>query len=1776
MTSVDVKMEDVIRELTRRRGNIKGRLTSFKKYIMSVSSHGQDNISSKVHAELKLRIVGIENLFKEFCDVQNKIEKFSSESDIDSQLKGREEFENEYYSTLAEAQCIAGSQDCEFTDGMNTSRNTGTLRSIKLPTIALPSFNGSCENWLEYRDTFLSLIHNSNEISSIQKFHYLKSSLSGNALLVIDSLEFSANNYPVAWELLLNRYNNHKLLIHNHVKALFSLQALTTESPSSLRKLIDSVLKNIRALKSLGEPVDYWHTLLIYMTVTKLDSVTEREWEQYKITIPTEKCDADDRSESKSSLTIDILLDFLRHRAEMLDTITLTHKNITSTHKRQDSSQKVHKTHCHIATQSNKNEKAAKSTFHKRLCPMCNNKHPLYSCQSFLDSNVENRLKLVNDKGLCVNCLNSGHTSHDCRYGPCRKCEKKHNSLLHSDGDVTSENQTNNHAIALLSINTCNKTGLLAGSVVRQCDTNTHTQVHTVLSVNRSHTDDSSDQLLSSTNVLLATACVEVRDCSGKYIKARAILDSGSERCFITKSLCKKLNTQVIQSTMLISGVGNAVTKITQICDIEVHSLHSQYTKRIQCLVLPHITSTLPHILFKYNSFQVPDHIQLADPVYNDGRPIDILIGADIFWDLIEDGRLRLSNGPYLQNTKFGWILSGPIYSTHLAQQVRCNFTQSLDNIMRSFWELEEKPISSLSESLSSEERMCEDHFVRTAKRLEDGRFCVKIPFKQSPELLGKTFQQAEKRFIALENRLQRNENYKKLYCEFINEYIKLGHMTRITEYNSPHYFMPHHGVFREHSTTTKLRVVFDASAQSSNGNSLNNLQMVGPPIQGDLISILLRFREHRYVACADIEKMYRQVLVDKEQRHLQLILWRENPSDPLDIYQLNTVTYGTASAPFLSCRCLKQLAQECNDAEVARVINEDFYVDDLICGASEISSLTHICDEVTEVLKLGCFQLRKWIFNFNFQSTENIPKELSLGEYTHSKTLGIGWFNYNDEFYFHTQVGNQSEIITKRVIFSRIAQIFDPLGLLSPIITTAKILIQRLWLLKVDWDEPAPNDVTKAWLRFVDDLSTLNNIRIPRYVMSNNHTHIQLHIFTDASQVAYGACAYVRTVSSDSSVCVRLLCAKGKVAPVASPITIPRLELCGALIGARLYDKIIKSLRCQFDEVIFWTDSTIVLGWLRMPPACLKTYVQNRITQIHNITKQHSWNHVSGKDNPADLVSRGLGLHALQSSNLWWEGPQFLHNNNLDCTLKNTDNISSELLPEIKSTVIVNTLLSSDVTESYFPFERFSQFNRLQRTGAYVLRFIYNARNSYNKRTGVLSVDELNESVLMLAKMSQLESFRNEYDLLSKNNSYAKLKHTLGKLNLFIDKNKLIRVGGRIENSSQFSFDKKHPILLSSKHVFTHLLFRYEHKQLLHAPPQLLLYTIRNTWWPVGGRNLAKRIVHNCVTCVRMRGKTLSPIMGNLPEARLEPGFPFLRCGVDYAGPVYVLNRRGRGAKTFKAYICLFICFVTRAVHLELVSDLTSDAYLLALKRFISRRGKPIEIFSDNGKNFVGLKNEFSKFLSSCSGNIREYAISQNIKFSMIPPYASHFGGLWEAGVKSCKHHLIRVVGNAHLTFEEFSTVLSQVESILNSRPLNPMSTESTDFLPLTPAHFLVGRPLTSPASEDLTNIPAHRIGRYQRVEQLRQHFWARWSKEYISELQTRCKWTENKDSLITGTMVLIKDDNLPPLKWSIGRIINTYPGKDGISRVADIRTASGIVRRSFAKLCPLLNDEE
>jgi len=318
-----------------------------------------------------------------------------------------------------------------------------------------------------------------------------------------------------------------------------------------------------------------------------------------------------------------------------------------------------------------------------------------------------------------------------------------------------------------------------------------------------------------------------------------------------------------------------------------------------------------------------------------------------------------------------------------------------------------------------------------------------------------------------------------------------------------------------------------------------------------------------------------------------------------------------------------------------------------------------------------------------------------------------------------------------------------------------------------------------------------------------------------------------------------------------------------------------------------------------------------------------------------------------------------------------------------------------------------------------------------------------------------------------------------------------------------------------------------------------------------------------------------LSQVMGSLPSDRVRPSRAFTITGVDFAGPIITLVNKGRGRKTNKSYIALFICFSIKAIHLEATSELTTATFIAALRRFISRRGRPRILYSDNGTNFIGANRELKEVhqfvRAKVEAGIGDVFVNENVEWKFIPPSSPHMEGLWEAGVKSCKYHLKRVMGNALFTFEELTTALSQIETCLNSRPLSSMSTDPMDLQPLTPAHFLIGKPLTSLPDVNITETRINRLNRWQMIQLSFQDFWKRWVSEYLNNLQGRNKWQTTRENLKINDLVIIKEDNIPPLKWRLGRVIELHSGSDDLVRVATIRTSGGNVKRSIYKLCKL-----
>ncbi|XP_055604920.1 uncharacterized protein LOC129753147 [Uranotaenia lowii] len=1300
-------------------------------------------------------------------------------------------------------------------------------------------------------------------------------------------------------------------------------------------------------------------------------------------------------------------------------------------------------------------------------------------------------------------------------------------------------------------------------------------------------------QALDRSRVILATAVVVVVDDVGNQHLARALLDSGSECCFATSRLYNLMKVRRSKVNVPIAGIGSSSTKVKFQFHAIVKSRTSDYTTTLPFLILPKVTIDLPTIDVNISQWPIPKNLQFADPDFYERHPIDLVLGAEIFFDLFSPpGHIFLGESlPSVVNSVFGWVVSGKTNSNEIISQTNpkiCHVAtlKRLENQIEKFWIIDESAFP--TSPYSPEESKCEEFFCCTVSRNSEGRYIVRLPLKRDViNQLGDNSRSAVRRFQLMENRLQKEPSLGEQYREFMTEYIRLGHMELVTECEhttKQAYYLPHHPVIRDCSTTTKVRVVFDASSRSSTGVSLNNALMVGPTIQQDLRAIVMRSRTYPFVLIADIEKMYRQILVHPDDTPLQRIFWRSSPDQPIQTYELKTVTYGTASAPFLATRVLKQLAID--EAEgfpkAARVIREDVYMDDIFSGAQTVAEAVELRDQLVAMCLKAGFPLQKWASN-DEAIMNGIPAErralqqsINLDQDQTLKTLGLHWVPGTDILKFSIDLKPPTDAkLTKRETLSCIAQLFDPLGLVGPILVTAKAFMQKLWTLKNengsiwDWDQELPDYLKHEWANYHTQLPLLNGVRLERYVLLRKAVESELHIFSDASETAYGACAYIRSVDNQGKIKVALLTSKSRIAPLKQ-VSIPRLELCGALLAAELYDKIRVAINVEMN-VKFWTDSTVVLSWLRTIPSTWTNFVANRVSKIQTATEGCSWQHITGAENPADVISRGCLPSDILHNSLWWQGPDWLNQDKGSWPTPNVDIVTSTDFELRKSSIVSS---SANIEPSFIDdlLKQFENFHALLRFTAYALRLSKNFRLPQSERRFQwLTTDELRTAEHTIVRLIQQQHFPDEWRRLKKGepvSSSSKLKWFYPILS---QRDDVIRIGGRIDRSAQ-PYESKHQIILPGSHPFTVLLLRSYHHRLLHASPQLLINMVRLKYWILGVRSAARKVVHQCIACVRARPQLIEQLMAELPASRVSPTRPFSVIGIDYWGPIQIKPRHRRDAPG-KAYVAVFVCFSTKSVHLELVVDLTTAKFLQAFRRFVSRRGLCAHVYTDNGRNFVGAANELRRFLRSndYKSHLAKECSENGIQWHFNPPRGSHFGGLWEAAINSAQKHFVRVLGNHLLPFDEMETLLVQIEGCLNSRPITPLSDDPTDLEPLTPGHFLVQSALKAVPDDDFLSVPTNRLTQMQLTQKLAQDIWKRWHVEYLATLQTRTKWCKAPVKIEINRLVLIKDENLPPTQWATGRIHELHPGADGVTRVVTLQTAKGFIDRPVAKLCLL-----
>ncbi|XP_064470382.1 uncharacterized protein LOC135385136 [Ornithodoros turicata] len=1110
--------------------------------------------------------------------------------------------------------------------------------------------------------------------------------------------------------------------------------------------------------------------------------------------------------------------------------------------------------------------------------------------------------------------------------------------------------------------------------------------------------------------------------------------------------------------------------------------------------------------------------------------------------------------------------------SNALHVQVSSVNHDEVSNALQSFWELEHLGIVDSGESEGKKHEVFQ-RFQDTT-RFEDGRYTVRLPWNEDlVSRLGNNKAVAEQRLRSATRTLLRDQEVMNEYDQVIRQYLINGHAERIdaaspTPVAAPEYYMPHHAVIRRERETTKVRIVFDASSSAPGFLSLNQVLHAGPNLNSDILSLLLRFRMHRIGMVADIEKAFLQIALHKQDTDALRFLWYTStpiagqPLPSIETWRMTRVPFGARSSPFLLSATIQQHLQQVEKdyLQTATLLEQSFYVDDLVVSVSTSGNARTLHEETLSIFEAAGMKIKKWVTNDEALLREMFKKGNSTTETTQNQTkkaLGVIWDLQHDQL--RCSVASVLDSMTekesvKRHVLQTISRIYDPFGLLGPFTISGKIMLQKIWEAGLQWNDQLPSDIDAEWREWCKGVVELQHISVPREIASNSFVDRlrKLHIFADASPRAYGAVVYLEHLSDDGSRGMAFLLSKSRVSPLKRQ-TLPRLELTAALLAARLYRFVSTALQTEFDYVC-WTDSLITLHWIKGSASRWKTYVANRVRQIHELTSPERWRHCPGEENPADFLTRGIKGHELRDCEVWWKGPRWLSQPDLWPHTAFPDHTEGD-----EECLDAQVALVSCTTHLLSP-ERFSSANRLLRVTAWILRYVHNSKRSNVKKTGPLSTEEMASSELYWIKATQTK-------LLTERSSHLEnFRH-------YQDNDGLLRLEGRLQCSQQ-SQAAKHPILLppASEAWFTLLIILREHLRMSHAGIQETLHQLREEFWVIKGRQSVKYALYQCLFCRRLKTRPCTEQEAPLPADRVTQQLAFEVVGVDFAGPLYYRTAEGQR----KAYVALFTCTVTRAIHLELVSDQSFGTFLMAVRRFVARRGLPRKVYSDNFLTFKKAAREIPALLANQFQAVREYATQARITWEFIAERAAWWGGFWERMVRSVKDALRRTLGRSQLDFQQLLTVLTEVEAIVNSRPLTQMSEDPGDTQALSPSHRILGKRLTAlpPIKRRQTAcVDAEPLEVLQVKERLLTAYWRQWNKDYLLQLRSaNLSRHATSNSVQPHQLVLLADQRQPRMFWKLARVQELHTGRGGLVRSCTLKTVTGsFIRRPIQLLHPL-----
>ncbi|XP_062594607.1 uncharacterized protein LOC134256029 [Saccostrea cucullata] len=876
----------------------------------------------------------------------------------------------------------------------------------------------------------------------------------------------------------------------------------------------------------------------------------------------------------------------------------------------------------------------------------------------------------------------------------------------------------------------------------------------------------------------------------------------------------------------------------------------------------------------------------------------------------------------------------------------------------------------------------------------------------------------ALKRAMILDSSLKKNEKKCQHFVTFMDKVIHSGAAEIAPELKDGQevWYLPLFGVYHP-KKKDQIRGVFDSSA-TFQGVSLNSVLLTGPNLTNNLVGVLLRFRKDAVAVSADIEQMFYSFLVNVDHRDYLRFLWyRDNdPNKELIEYRMCAHVFGNSPSPSVATFGLHKSTRN-SDEDIIEFVKNDFYVDDALTSLPTASQAVDLLKRTQTVLKNnGNIKLHKIASNhkdvMSAFSKEDLSKEIKLLD-LEKDSLPI----------------RQS------------------LGFTGPLVIQGKIILREITAL-YDWDDEIDPSYVYRWELWKDSFTSLQQVTVPRMYFTKSLSQsetVELHVFCDASEQAVSAVSYLR-LSTEMGIEVTFVFGKAKLAPLHGH-TMPRLELCAALLAVDVAEILNMHLNVKFTTTKFYSDSMIVLGYINNQTRRFYNYVANRVERILRTSNPSQWNYVKSTENPADLGTRGLNA-AQNLYQEWLRGPEFLHLNT--ATINETfPLINPEQDNEIRVSAKRTVIKDFNLTKI---FENVSSWNSLVSALTVLKTFI-------RKRKQIVTdpVTVRRDSELVIIKETQKTFFLDDIYCLQHKKPLQRDSSVL-KLCPYLSEDGIMKVGGRL-NLSVLSEELKNPIIIPKKSHVAKLIVQHFHEKSAHQGRHITEGAIRNKgYWIIGVKKLISSVIHKCVTCRRLRGKFESQRMADLPPDRITPGPPFSAVGVDTFGPWTIVTRKTRGGQAeSKRWAIMFTCLTTTAIHIELVESMSSSSFINALRRFIALRGNVSLFRSDRGTNFIGATEDLG--IDVTKGPVKNFLDKSKIVWTFNAPHSSHMGGVWERMIGLTRRVLDSLLlgpKGKNLTHEVLSTLMAEVTAIINSRPITTISNDPEVPFVLSPAMLL------------------------------------------------------------------------------------------------------------------------